>query len=94
MAYPQLRSMNGSLAEGATDGRYKKIRPDTECADTNDKVQNLTYEVREDMSLPYYGIGMSGKMNVPGGKQDVTTPDFYMNRLDEKVRNGLLGQTW
>lgn len=94
MAYPHLRSMNQSLSEGATDGRYKKIRPDTECAHTDDLIPNLTYETREDMNLPYYGIGMKRTMNVPGGKQDITTPDFYMNKLDERVNNGVLGQTW
>lgn len=34
MAVNSSRSMNGSLAEGATDGKYRKVRPDTEVADT------------------------------------------------------------
>jgi len=94
MAYPPLRSMNASLSEGATDGRYKKIRPDTECAITDDKVPNLTYDTREDLSLPYYGIGMKRDMVVPAGPQSITTPDFYRNKLQDKVDQGILGQTW
>jgi len=94
MAYPRLRSMNASLNEGATDGRYKKIRPDTECADTDDKVQNLTYDTRESLSLPYYGVGMAREMRVPARLETVTTPDFYKNKLERLEDSGVLGQTW
>lgn len=94
MAYPQLRSMNRSLHEGATDGRYKKVRPDTECSVTDDKMKNLTYDTRENLSLPYYGIGEKRTVNVPAGPNDVELPDFYMNKLDKYVNSGILGQTW
>lgn len=94
MAINVSRSMNRSLHEGATDGRYKKVRPDTECAVTDDKIKNLTYNTREDMSLPYYGFGMKQHMNVPAGPQNVITPDYYRNKLQEDVNNGILGQTW
>ena len=30
MAVNSSRSMNSSLANGATDGKYRKVRPDTE----------------------------------------------------------------
>jgi len=30
MAVNSSRSMNKSLADGATDGKYRKVRPDTE----------------------------------------------------------------
>jgi hypothetical protein len=86
--------MNRSLHEGATDGRYKKVRPDTECAVTDDAVKNLTYETRDDMSLPYYGIGMKRLMTVPGGPQNVETPDYYDNKLQQEVNSGILGRTW
>jgi hypothetical protein len=29
------RSLTGSLDSGATDGKYRKVRPDTEVADTS-----------------------------------------------------------
>jgi hypothetical protein len=94
MAYPPLRSMNASLYEGATDGRYKKVRPDTECAITDDLVKNLTYEVRDDLSLPYYGIGEKRTLTVPAGPSDIEMPDYYKNKLEEKVQSGIMGQTW
>lgn len=34
MAVNTSRSMNESLAEGATDGKYRKARPNTEVVDT------------------------------------------------------------
>lgn len=33
MAVNTSRSMNESLVEGATDGKYRKVRPDTEVVD-------------------------------------------------------------
>lgn len=94
MAYPTLRSMNASLDEGATDGLYKKIRPNVECSVTDDKVPSLTYDAREPLSLPYYGVGMARDMRVPGRSKNVTTRDFYPNTLDRDVQSGTLGQTW
>lgn len=32
MAVNSSRSMNQSLADGSTDGKYRKVRPDTEVA--------------------------------------------------------------
>jgi hypothetical protein len=86
--------MNRSLQEGATDGRYKKVRPDTECLITDDEQRNLTYDVREDLSLPYYGYGEKRTQVVPGGQTGVEMPDFYMNKLDREANRGVLGQTW
>lgn len=94
MAYPPLRSMNASLHEGATDGKYKKIRMDAECFTAVDATDNNTYRLREDLNLEYYGIGEKAVMNVPAGPQAFTAPDYYRNRLQEKVENGILGQTW
>lgn len=84
MAYPQLRSMNASLHEGSTDGRYKKVRPDTECSivDATPGTENLTYDLREDLNLQTYGIGEKRDQLIPGqaGKRSAM-PDYYMNRL-------------
>ena len=35
MAYPPQRPKNAALREGATDGKYKKVRPDTEPSSDN-----------------------------------------------------------
>jgi hypothetical protein len=35
MAYPTQRSKNDALREGATDGKYKKTRPDTTLSSDN-----------------------------------------------------------
>lgn len=94
MAYPQLRSMNASLFEGATDGRYKKIRMDAECSTATDAKENLTYNLRDDLGLAYYGIGEKRTLTVPAGPKDYTMPDYYDNKLQNKVDQGILGQTW
>ena len=54
MAVNTSRSMSQSLDEGATDGKYRKVRPDTEVLDvmgpeaTVDDLQSLH---------PFYGYG-------------------------------------
>jgi len=54
MAVNTSRSMNGSLAEGSTDGKYRKIRPDTE---VNDMMGNeKTMDNRQSLH-PFYGYG-------------------------------------
>jgi hypothetical protein len=56
MAVNTSRSMNESLNEGSTDGKYRKVRPDTEVADyagdekTIDNKQTLH---------PFYGYGFA-----------------------------------
>lgn len=83
MAINASRSMNRSLLEGATDGRYKKVRPDTECAITDDLHKNLTYDFREDLSIQYYGIGEKRNQVVPGYNKEVEMQDYYKNKLDD-----------
>lgn len=83
MAYPKLRSMNASLREGSTDGRYKKVRPDTECSITDDLHKNLTYDFREDLSIQYYGIGEKRNQVVPGYGREMEMPDYYKNKLND-----------
>ena len=52
MAVNSSRSMNGSLDEGATDGKYRKVRPDTEVGlGSEDTVTN-----RQTLH-PFYGYG-------------------------------------
>lgn len=54
MAVNTSRSMNESLAEGSTDGKYRKIRPDTE---VNDMMGNeKTMDNRQSLH-PFYGYG-------------------------------------
>lgn len=56
MAVNTSRSMNAGLNEGATDGKYRKVRPDTEVGDalghekTVDNKQTLH---------PFYGYGFA-----------------------------------
>jgi hypothetical protein len=54
MAVNSSRSMNTSLNEGTTDGKYRKIRPDTEVSDIlgNEK----TLDNRQTLH-PFYGYG-------------------------------------
>lgn len=54
MAVNTSRSMNVSLTEGSTDGKYRKVRPDTEIGDTmgNEK----TMDNRQSLH-PFYGYG-------------------------------------
>ena len=56
MAVNTSRSMNASLNEGSTDGKYRKVRPDTEVIpgvsseETLDNKQTLH---------PFYGYGFA-----------------------------------
>jgi hypothetical protein len=54
MAVNTSRSMNESLFEGATDGKYRKVRPDTEVVDHNGHEQ--TTDNRQTLH-PFYGYG-------------------------------------
>jgi hypothetical protein len=46
--------MNEGLAEGATDGKYRKVRPDTEILDTAG--HEKTMDNRQSLN-PFYGYG-------------------------------------
>jgi hypothetical protein len=54
MAVNTSRSMNKSLNEGSTDGKYRKVRPDTEVVDVmgNEK----TLDNRQSLH-PFFGYG-------------------------------------
>jgi hypothetical protein len=56
MAVNTSRSMNKSLAEGATDGKYRKVRPNTEVVD----IQGHEKLVDDRQSLhPFFGYGFT-----------------------------------
>ena len=54
MAVNTSRSMNESLTEGATDGKYRKVRPNTEVADVQGNEKTL--DNRQSLH-PFYGYG-------------------------------------
>lgn len=56
MAVNTSRSMNESLKEGSTDGKYRKARPDTEVLDYSGNEQTLDNK----QSLhPFWGYGFA-----------------------------------
>jgi hypothetical protein len=54
MAVNSSRSMNKSLAEGATDGKYRKARPDTEVIAGSGS--EITEANRQSLN-PFYNYG-------------------------------------
>lgn len=54
MAVNSTRSMNASLGEGATDGKYRKVRPDTEVIPGAG--DEATVSNRQSLH-PFYGYG-------------------------------------
>jgi hypothetical protein len=52
MAVNTSRSMNSSLDEGATDGKYRKVRPDTEVTMDSAATANNRQTLH-----PVYGYG-------------------------------------
>ena len=56
MAVNMTRSMNASLANGATDGKYRKVRPDTEVmpGQGNEETVNNRQSLH-----PFYGYGFT-----------------------------------
>ena len=56
MAVNTSRSMNASLKEGTTDGKYRKVRPDTEIGDVLGN--ELTLDNKQTLH-PFYGYGFA-----------------------------------
>jgi hypothetical protein len=54
MAVNTSRSMNASLKEGATDGKYRKARPNTEVIDHDGNEK--TMDNRQSLN-PFFGYG-------------------------------------
>lgn len=69
MAVNQSRSQNAELAEGMSDGKYKKIRMDRSNAELT------TYEDRAALNDTYYGIHELKDKVLPDGSIHIT-PSF------------------
>jgi hypothetical protein len=56
MAVNTSRSMNESLSEGSTDGKYRKVRPDTQVGDFagHEKIVDNKQSLN-----PFYGYGFA-----------------------------------
>lgn len=72
MAYPPSRSMNASLNEGATDGKYNKIVVDRDGPGVS---HSLTNRTREDLNDVWYGRHEEAVKMRPDGKP-VHTPNY------------------
>lgn len=73
MGYAPARSMNNSLSEGSTDGKYKKI-----VANRDGVVDPATYENRADLDDNWYGIHEKRVKVAPDGLMHAT-PTFVPN---------------
>jgi hypothetical protein len=56
MAVNTSRSMNEGLHEGSTDGKYRKVRPNTEVADIEGN--EITTDNKQTLH-PFYGYGFA-----------------------------------
>jgi len=56
MAVNTSRSMNQSLNEGSTDGKYRKVRPDTQVVDIEGNEKTL--DNRQTLH-PFFGYGFA-----------------------------------
>jgi hypothetical protein len=54
MAVNTSRSMNAGLKEGSTDGKYRKVRPNTEVGDSQGNEETLNN--RQSLN-PFFGYG-------------------------------------
>ena len=70
MAFPQSRSMNGDLNEGATDGKYKKV-----IRDRGGYIDPGTTLNRLELDDHFYGIHEDRSKVRPDGKI-VSTPNY------------------
>ncbi len=55
MAVNSSRSMNSCLNDGATDGKYRKVRPDTE----ENAMNTAATEANRQSLHPFYGYGFN-----------------------------------
>ena len=70
MVYPVSRSMNADLAEGLTDGAYKKV-----VQGRGGKVEGTTWQARADLDDNWYGIHETVTKTSPDGLRH-PTPNF------------------
>lgn len=73
MAANYTRSMNGDLAEGMTDGKYKKITQDR-----GGDVGTATFRARKDLDDIWHGMHELQTKTLPDGTVR-TTPDYLAN---------------
>lgn len=66
MAYPISRSMNADLAEGATDGSYKKVVRD------RGQAEETTLRQRADLYDVWYGIHETPIKTLGDGRETLT----------------------
>jgi hypothetical protein len=83
MATNETRSLNGGLNEGATDGKYRKVRPNTEVAAGSG--EDITLANRRALN-PYWNYDFidqeaPSKVN-PLGKSGDTAPKMSGNVAD------------
>lgn len=76
MVYARTRSMNASLGEGMTDGKYKKV------VNHRDQAESTTQMSREDLKDVWFGIHEEQAKVRPDGKV-VRTPNFESTRPAE-----------
>lgn len=74
MAVNNSRSMNGELAEGMSDGVYKKITMDRSRTPNDD----ATYAARRDLAPIHFGF-REQQHKVLGDGTTHTTPDYIAN---------------
>lgn len=70
MAENSSRSMNADLAEGMSDGAYKKVRPNT-----GGVIEPTTAENRRMLSDVWYGVHEAREKPLGDGTTH-TTPDY------------------
>lgn len=75
MAYAAPRSMNASLSEGMTDGKYKQVRQNVANAEPS------TYLARRDLDDVWYGIHEAKVKVAPDLLQHADSPDFVATPL-------------
>lgn len=80
MAENISRSLNGDLAEGATDSKYKKV-----VNDRGGVVDAATYLDRSHLDDLYYGIHEARTKVLPDGTVH-TTPDFVVTPTPDMTR--------
>lgn len=71
----QNRSQNAELAEGMSDGSYKKI-----VTDRGGQVDSATFEARRDLADVHFGIHEARVKHLGDGSVHVT-PDYVTNPL-------------
>lgn len=78
MAYPKCRSMNRSLEEGMTDGRYKKVVTDRGGVHEGE----LLHACREQLDSINYGINELKEKRFGDGTSGVT-PNYVETSVND-----------